>query len=87
VSTTNHAKGDDEAPVTLLRNGLERFSEAPPIDHARALLYLAELQMRAGDSRSAARSLAETTAIELSDRDLESVAPDIDHVREIVGSD
>lgn len=51
------AKGDDPEAARLLESGLERFSEAPPIERARALLYLAEVYARLGDLLAAQDSL------------------------------
>ena len=79
------AKGDDDEAVRLLENGLERFSDAPRIERARALLYLAELYARVGDEPAALESLTAASSIELSDEDRESIKAEADHAREIVG--
>jgi catechol 2,3-dioxygenase-like lactoylglutathione lyase family enzyme len=79
------AKGDDREAVRLLRNGLDRFTEAPPIERARALLYLAELQVRVGDQSAAHASLSEASSIELPDDDRVSTSDDLAHTREVVG--
>ena len=79
------AKGDDEEAIRLLENGLERFSDAPQIERARALLYLAELNTRVGDQPAALESLTEASSIELSDEDRESIKAEAEHAREIVG--
>ena len=79
------AKGDDDEAVRLLENGLERFSDAPRIERARALLYLAELHARVGDEPAALESLTGASSIELSDEDRESIKAEADHAREIVG--
>jgi catechol 2,3-dioxygenase-like lactoylglutathione lyase family enzyme len=81
------AKGDDIEAARLLRNGLERFSEGPPIERARALLYLAELYIRLGDSPAAHESLAEASSIEMSDEDRESIMAEFAHTREVVGQE
>jgi hypothetical protein len=80
------AKGDDREAARLLANGLERFSEAPPIERARALLYLAELYARVGDQPAATESLADASSIELTADDRESIRADFAHTREVVGS-
>jgi catechol 2,3-dioxygenase-like lactoylglutathione lyase family enzyme len=80
------AKGDDREAARLLANGLERFSEAPPIERARALLYLAELYARVGDQPAATESLANASSIELTADDRESIRADFAHTREVVGS-
>ena len=80
------AKGDDQEAIRLLENGLKRFSDAPPIERARALLYLAELYTRVGDQPAALESLTAASSIELSDEDSESIKAEADHAREIVGS-
>ena len=53
------AKGDEEEAIRLLSNGLERFSDAPPVERARALLYLAELNARIGRESAALELLSE----------------------------
>ena len=79
------AKGDDEEAIRLLENGLERFSDAPQIERARALLYLAELNTRVGDQPAALASLTAASSIDLSDEDRESIKAEAEHAREIVG--
>ncbi len=63
------AKGDDQEAMRLLESGLKRFSDAPPIERARALLYLAELYTRVGDEPAALESLTSALSIELSVED------------------
>ena len=79
------AKGDDTEAGRLLANGLERFSEAPPIERARALLYLAELHARVGDQPAAQDSLTKASSMELSDGERESLSVELAHTREVVG--
>ena len=79
------AKGDDGEATRLLENGLERFPDAPGIERARALLYLAELYVRVGDGPAALESLTTALAIELSAEDSESIKAEAAHAREIVG--
>ena len=79
------AKGDDDEAIRLLENGLERFSDVPQIERARALLYLAELNTRVGDQPAALESLTAASSIELSDEDRESIKAEAEHAREIVG--
>ncbi len=78
------AKGDDVEAIRLLVNGLERFSDAPGIERARALLYLAELYTRLGEAPAAIESLTAASSIELSDEDSESIKAEVEHAREIV---
>ena len=78
------AKGDDDEAIRLLVNGLGRFSDAPPIERARALLYLAELHARVGDAPAAFESLAAASSIDLSEEDSESIRVETDHAREVV---
>lgn len=59
------AKGDEEEAIRLLSNGLERFSDAPPVERARALLYLAELNARIGRESAALELLSEASSIDL----------------------
>jgi catechol 2,3-dioxygenase-like lactoylglutathione lyase family enzyme len=79
------AKGDDEEAIRLLEKGLERFADAPRIDRARALLYLAELHTRIGNGPAALESLTAASSIDLSDEDAESIKTEADHARDIVG--
>ncbi len=79
------ARGDDGGALTLLRNGLDKFPDASPVDRARALLYLAELHVRVGDQGSATESLVEAESIGLSGADRESIALDLEHAWEVVG--
>lgn len=79
------ARGDDEEATRLLRNGLERFSDAPGLDRARALFYLAELYVRIGDEPAALESLTAASSIDLSDEDSESIRAEAEHAREVVG--
>ncbi|MGH8951112.1 MAG: bleomycin resistance protein [Acidimicrobiia bacterium] len=79
------AKGDDSEAVRLLSNGLERFSDAPPIERARAFLYLAELHARVGDQPAAHDSLTKASSMELSDDERESLSAELAHTREVVG--
>jgi hypothetical protein len=81
------AKGDDKEAARLLRNGIDRFTEAPPIERARALLYLAELYVRVGDRPAAQESLDDASSIELLDDDRESIRGELAHTREIVGQE
>lgn len=79
------AKGDDEEAIRLLGNGLERFSDAPPVERAGALLYLAELYARIGDRLAALESLTAASSIDLADDDRQSISAEVEHAREVVG--
>jgi hypothetical protein len=78
------AKGDDEGAIRLLENGLGRFSDAPPVDRVRALLYLVDLNVRIGRESTAVELLSEASSIDLPDDDREAVAIDFEHAREVV---
>ena len=79
------AKGDDEAAKRLLASGLKRFSDAPRIDRARAFLYMAEIHARVGDEPAALESMAAASSIELTDEEIESIRPEVEHSRDVVG--
>ena len=79
------AKGDDPEAARLLRSGLERFSEAPSIERAKAFLYLAELYARVGDRPAAQDSLTKASSLDLSDDEHESISAELAHTREVVG--
>ncbi len=78
------ARGDDQAAMTLLDNGLARFTDAPTVDRVRALLYRAELAVRLHDPDQARASLAEAQSLELTDDERAAVAADTAHASEIV---
>lgn len=79
------AKGDEAMALRTLENGLQRFPDAPVVDRARALLYLAELATRVGDDDRARSSLAEAKALALGDEEQKALAPEFEHAAEIVG--
>ena len=78
------ARGDDAFALKLLDNGLAKFTEAPIIDRARALLYRAELAVRGGDRPAAAGSLSAALSLEMSDEERQAIASELDHTTEIV---
>lgn len=77
VARLGDAQGDDAQALKTLENGLKRFPEAPKLDHARALLYRAELALRLGDQTLARSSLASVLALELADEDQAAIAEEL----------
>ncbi|MGA4990427.1 hypothetical protein [Nonomuraea bangladeshensis] len=71
------ARGDVAAGVKLLETGLARHAAAPPTQRLPALVYLAELRLRAGDRDAAAALLAEAAALELTETEREALAEDL----------
>ncbi|RZQ61320.1 hypothetical protein EWH70_25785 [Amycolatopsis suaedae] len=69
--------GDVDRAIDVLRTGLARHAGAPPAERLPALVYLAELQVRAGDRDAAAGLLAEVRALELTGAEREAVATDL----------
>ena len=78
------ARGHDGAALDVLDKGLARFADAPPVDRVRALLYRAELGVRLGDRAVAESSLAEATAVSLTDDERAAVESDVNHATELV---
>jgi catechol 2,3-dioxygenase-like lactoylglutathione lyase family enzyme len=59
------AHGDEAKAFKTLESGLKKHPEAPVLDHARALLYHAELAVRLGKAAQARSSLSAALALEL----------------------
>ena len=78
------AHGDHAFALKLLDNGLAKFSDAPIIDRARALLYRAELAVRGGDRPAATGSLSEALSLDLSNDERTAIASELAHTTEIV---
>ncbi|CAN5225786.1 hypothetical protein BH18ACT5_BH18ACT5_18230 [soil metagenome] len=64
------AKGDEQAALRLLENGLTRFSDAAEIDQVRAGLYKAELLVRLENREGAEQALANALEVDLAAEDL-----------------
>jgi catechol 2,3-dioxygenase-like lactoylglutathione lyase family enzyme len=78
------AKGDHAAALDILDRGLARFADAPATERVRALLYKAELAIRAGDRVLAVAALRDVDGIPLTDDERTDLATDIAHAREVV---
>ncbi|MET8985160.1 hypothetical protein ABZW49_06915 [Nonomuraea wenchangensis] len=79
------ARGDVAAGVKVLETGLARHTAAPPAQRLPALVYLAELRLRAGDRDAAAALLAETAALELTEAEREALADDLAAATDLAG--
>ncbi|WP_211370159.1 hypothetical protein [Nonomuraea turkmeniaca] len=60
----------------MLENGLARHADAPAVQRAPALVYLAELRVRTGDHDGAVAVLAEVEAMDLTPAEREALATD-----------
>lgn len=78
------AKGDDAGALKTLENGLARFSDAPAIDRARALLYRAELAVRLNNPILAQSSLAAAETLTLTDEEQATIADELAQTTELV---
>lgn len=78
------ARGDDTDALKTLETGLARFTDAPAIDRASALLYRAELAIRLNDSALAQASLAAARALELSADEQIALADEFAQTSQIV---
>lgn len=78
------AHGDEAKAMKTLENGLKRYSDAPRLDYARALLYRAELAVRLNDQALARSSLDNVLALELSDDERASIANELAQTSELV---
>jgi predicted RNA polymerase sigma factor len=72
--------GDDAGGLATLERALAKYSDAPPIDRARALAYRADLAVRLDRPPLARASLDEIVALDLSDDERASLESDLDHV-------
>lgn len=80
------ARGDHAVGLRLLAAGLARFSDAPPTERARALLYRTELAVRAGDHALARESLADAHSLALTQSESQALADDFAHATEVVAT-
>jgi catechol 2,3-dioxygenase-like lactoylglutathione lyase family enzyme len=79
------AHGDDAAALRTLESGLSRYSDAPIVDRARALLFRAELAIRVGDQSLAQSSLSQVLSLKLDDDVQALIANELAHTIELVG--
>lgn len=80
------AHGDPDKAVRTLETGLQRYSDAPPVERAQALLYAAELAIRTGDTARARSWLEEAEQLPLTREQRESLAEELAHVADLLGS-
>lgn len=78
------AKGDEAKALKTLETGLKRFTDAPPLDQARALLYRAELAVRVQDQTLAHASLAAVAALALADEEQAIIAEELAQTTELI---
>lgn len=78
------AKGDEAKALKTLETGLKRFTDAPPLDQARALLYRAELAVRVQDQTLAHASLAAVAALALDDDEQATIAEELAQTTELI---
>lgn len=78
------AHGDELMALKTLENGLKRFTDAPPIDRARAYLYRAELAVRTNNRELAQSSLTAAKSLDLTDAERASIAEEFTHAVELV---
>jgi|GEM_PF-2987090 len=78
------AHGDEAKALKTLKNGLKRFSDAPMLDYARALLYRAELAVRLHDQDLAQSSLSRVLALELDEEARAMIADELAQTSELV---
>ena len=69
--------GDEPTGIRLLENGLARHTDATPAQRLPALVYLAELKLRAGEREAAIALLTEVDTLQLSTTDREELATDL----------
>lgn len=78
------AHGDEARALKTLETGLKRFPGAPVIDHARALLYRAELAVRLDKSALARSSLAAARALKMTPRQTALIAQELAQTSDLV---
>lgn len=78
------AHGDEALALKTLESGLSRFSDAKPIELARAYLYRAELAVRVKDHELARSSLAAARSLELTDEEQATLKEEFANTEELV---
>lgn len=78
------ARGDEALALKTLEGGIARFSDAPALEMARALLYRAELAVRLKDAALADVSLERTRALALTEDERELIADELATTSELV---
>jgi hypothetical protein len=79
------AGGYEAKALKTLESGLKKHPDAPVLDHARALLYHAELAVRLGKAALARSSLSTVLALEMADDERAILAPELAQTSELVG--
>jgi catechol 2,3-dioxygenase-like lactoylglutathione lyase family enzyme len=78
------AHGDEALALKTLENGLARFTDAQPIELAKAYLYRAELAVRTKDLELATSSLKAANSVELTDKERAALEEEFAHATELV---
>lgn len=78
------ARGDEAAALKTLESGIKRYTDAAPIDLARAYLYQTELAVRLNNFELARSSLKAVTSLELTDTERAEIADEFTYVTELV---
>lgn len=78
------SRGDEQAALKTLENGLARYPNAAALDLARAYLYRAELAVRLHDSARALASLAAFKALDLNAAERAALEEERTAVEEII---
>lgn len=81
------AHGDEARALKTLEAGLKKFPDAPVIDHARALLYRAELAIRLDKAALARSSLAAARALKLTPRQRALIVQELAQTSDLVAGE
>jgi catechol 2,3-dioxygenase-like lactoylglutathione lyase family enzyme len=79
------AHGDDKAAHKVIGGALERETDAPAVERARALLYRAELEIRLDRPDDARTSMTALASLDLDAEGRSAVADDLEHVTALLG--
>ena len=81
------AHGDEATALKTLETGLKRFPDAPVLDHARALLYRAELAVRLRKADLGRSSLAQARALKMTRQRRALIAQELAQTSELVSEE
>jgi len=84
ASRLGDAHGDEALALKTLESGLRRYTQAPPLDRAKAYLYRAELAVRLNNHELARSSLAAATSLALTEDERAVVEDEVAYVTELV---
>ncbi len=84
ASRLGDAHGDEAKALKTLENGIQRYTEAPALDRARAYLYRATLAFRLNNHELAQSSLAAATTLALTEEERTMTAEEVAYVTELV---